>query len=512
MGVRWLFGVLICTSLLVQVGCKKQQDVFTVHLDVSKDIQNEMAGEGRLFLFLSKNFEVEPRMETWPNPNKRTYIFAQNLSDFDPAKGFEIRNGSEWLGTADWNLDAIPKGEYKLQVLWDQDTAESRIDAPGNLYSDSVMVTLDGPFEIDLTLDRKIGPRSILEHPLAKEVVMESKVLSDWWGKPVTLKASVLLPHAYDAAKAYPIRYNVSGYGGRYTRINRFLGNQELMEWWDSEEAPQVITVYLDGEGPFGDCYQMDSDNSGPYGEALITELAPYIEKLYRGTDTATTRFVDGCSTGGWVSLGLQLYYPDFFNGVFSYSPDAVEFENYQLINVYQDENAFVNEFGYLRPVARNTDGEPILSLKDFIRYENVLGPSNSYLNSGGQFSAHAALYGPKGENGLPKPLFDPETGKIDHTVAEYWKKYDFKIHAKENWASLGPKLQGKIFIWMGDMDNFYLNPATRAFAQFLEETSNPRSDAKIVFSPMDGHCWQFSDKRVLEQIAERLGTIGHGK
>jgi hypothetical protein len=217
---------------------------------------------------------------------------------------------------------------------------------------------------------------------------------------------------------------------------------------------------------------------------------------------------VDGCSTGGWVSLGLQLYYPEFFNGAFSYSPDAVEFENYQLINIYRDENAFVNEFGYARPVMRNVDGEPLLSLEAFVRHENVLGASNSYVNSGGQFSAHAALYGPRGENGLPRPLFDPETGVIDPEVAQHWKKYDFKLYAKEHWEELGPKLAGKIYIWMGDMDHFYLNPATRAFAKFLETTENPVSDAEIVFSAMEGHCSKFSHREVLEKIQMRLSGL----
>src|SRR5258706_118479 len=277
------------------------------------------------------------------------------------------------------------------------------------------------------------------------------------------------------------------------------------MDWWQYDEAPQVINVFLDGEGPFGDSYQMDYDNSGPYGYSLIHEVIPYIEKTYRGTNSSTTRFVDGCSTGGWVSLGLQLYYPDAFNGVFSYSPDAIEFENYQLINIYKDENAFVNEYGYVRPVMREVSGEPMLSLKDFIQYENVLGSSNTYLNSGGQFSAHTALYSPKGSNGLPKPLFDPETGVIDHGVAEYWKKYDFKLYAEKNWKTLGPKLQGKIYIWMGDMDNFYLNLGTRAFDNFIKTTTNPTSDAEIVFTPMKGHWANYSNKTVLLQVADRI-------
>ena len=354
-------------------------------------------------------------------------------------------------------------------------------------------------------LNSVVPERTIIEHSLSKYVEIKSDTLSNWWGKEMNLKASILLPHNYEKGEAYPIRYNVAGYGGRYTRINNLLKNEKFMSWWDSEEAPQVINVFLDGEGPFGDSYQMDSENSGPYGYSLIEELIPHIENSFRGTQEASTRFVDGCSTGGWVSLGLQLYYPDVFAGVFSYSPDAIEFENYQLINIYKDENAFFNEAGYLRPVARNISGEPMLSLKDFIQYENVLGDSDSYLNSGGQFSAHNALYSPKGENDLPKAIFDSKTGEIDHEVAEHWKKYDFKFYAKENWKELGPKIQDKIYVWMGDMDNFYLNPASRAFAEFLETTENPKSNAIFEFEAMKGHCQEFCHRKILEMIEEKI-------
>lgn len=319
------------------------------------------------------------------------------------------------------------------------------------------------------------------------------------------LKASILLPAGYKKGKSYPIRYNVAGYGGRYTRVNRLVRDEEFMTWWNSKDAPRVINVFLDGSGPFGDSYQMDSENSGPFGEALINELIPHIESEYRGTSSPDTRFVDGCSTGGWVSLGLQLYYPDFFNGAFSYSPDAVEFENYQLVNIYKDENAFVNEFGFTRPVMRDVSGEPLMSFEKFVKFENVIGASNTYVNSGGQLGAHAALYGPRGEDGLPVAIVDPITGEIDREVAEHWKKYDFKLYAKENWEELGPKIDGKIYIWMGDMDHFYLNTATRAFSAWLETTENPKSDAEIVFSPMEGHCSKFSHKVVLEQIQKKL-------
>lgn len=478
-----------------------------IKVDISEDIKAQVKDDGRLFLFLSKNLNAEPRTQTWPSPFAPTYIFAKNISDFK-SQSITISDGGDWYATVDWDLNEVPYGNYNVQVLWDQDTDESRIDAPGNIYSEPQQVKIFSAQDLSMTLSKQIADRKLTTHELSKELSMKSELLSAFWNKPMYVKASILLPHGYDSSKAYPIRYNVAGYGGRYTRINRLLGSNNFMSWWDTEEAPDIITVFLDGEGPFGDSYQLDSDNSGPYGDALIKEFIPFIESQFRGTDTASTRFVDGCSTGGWVSLGLQLYYPDTFNGCYSYSPDAIEFENYQLINIYKDANAFENEFGYPRPVMRGTDGEPMLSMRDFIRYENVLGASDTYLNSGGQFSAHTALYSPKGDNGLPKPLWDPTTGAIDKSVAEQWKKYDFKLYAQKNWAELGPKLAGKIYIWMGDMDHFYLNGATRAFADFMKSTSNPKSDATIEFSAMEGHCSQYSHKEVLLMIQDRLDAM----
>jgi enterochelin esterase-like enzyme len=507
MNVKWIFTAFLFGFSLCAFSQETTWDL-DIKITLSEDVQNSVRSKGRLFIFLNKNLNVEPRRLTWPSLGN--YIFAKNLEDLDAGGELIISHSHDFIKTTDWTLDNIPEGDYSFQVLWDQDTEESRINAPGNIYSIKQKIELNGSQTVEVILSDIIPPRELSDHPLVREIHFKSDTLSKWWSKPVYLNASVLLPNNYKkgTSASYPIRYNVAGYGGRYTRINHLADNKGFMDWWQSDEAPQIINVFLDGEGPFGDSYQMDSDNSGPYGYALIHELMPHIESNYRGTQTARMRFVDGCSTGGWVSLGLQLYYPESFNGVFSYSPDAIEFENYQLINIYKDENAYTNEYGYLRPVARTVDGEPMIPLKDFIQYENVLGSSNTYLNSGGQFSAHTALYSPKGSNGLPKPLFDPVSGAIDQAVAAYWKKYDFKIYAKENWEKLGPKVQGKIFIWMGDMDHFYLNPATRAFDKFLQSTENPKSDAEIIFTPMAGHCSQYSQREVLTKMWDRVKKI----
>ena len=498
---------LLFASLVAWAASGQQTADIHISISVSNELKAKVRSEGRLFVFLSEDAEGEPRTQLWPMGVKKNHIFAKNLK-WDPAKPLEADAGTGMMTTAPFNLGQVPSGTYRLQVLWDQDTQESGLNAPGNVFSEPRNVEITKGQKLEIRLTEVIPPRQLVDDPLVKLVDFTSDTLSKWWKKPVKVKASVLLPAGfYDHPGAkYPVRYNVAGYGGRYTRVNYLVERDpDFFRWWTSDEAPRIINVFLDGEGPFGDSYQLDSDNSGPYGYALTHELIPYIEKQYRGIGTPQSRFVDGCSTGGWVSLALQLYYPDFFNGTWSYSPDAIDFENYQLIDIYKDDNAFYNEWGNQHPVARDLTGDPIVNMKDFIRYENVQGSSDTYLNSGGQFSAHAALYSPKGENGLPKPLFDPQTGKIDHQVAEYWKKYDLKLYLKENWAELGPKLQGKIWIWMGDMDHFYLNPATRAFDEFLKTTENPKSDAYIHFDAMQGHCQQYSHMEVLKMMGAKV-------
>ncbi len=510
--MRTLFILLLSFATL---SCQAQEPArVQVEVDLATALQDDQYADGRLFLFFSENLEREPRQQLWPISTKKNHIYARNMH-WTGEEPIRVRTSANFSKTAPFDLHEIPPGTYAVQALWDQDTEESRIDAPGNLFSQVQQITIDGDQSISLTIDQQVPPRTMIDDKHVVEISMRSDLLSDFHGKDVIIKASLLLPSGYfdNVNATYPVRYNVAGYGGRYTRLNRyFRPGSDFRNWWLSGDAPQVLCVYLDGEGPYGDSYQLDSDNNGPYGQMLTEELIPYIEAEYRGRQDATYRFVDGCSTGGWVSLALQLFYPDVFNGVFSYSPDAIAFSDYQLINVYEDENAFYNEWGNPHPLARDITGDPMVHMDEFIRYENVLGASDTYVNSGGQFSAHNALYSPKGDDGLPAPLFDPETGKINREIARHWQQYDLTLLVKDNWASLGPKLQDKIYIWMGDMDNFYLNPATRTFDEVIKSLTDPVSDAVIEFEAMAGHCDVFSNERVLKQIEQRLLEVGGRK
>jgi S-formylglutathione hydrolase FrmB len=485
-----------------------QDESFKLSMSIDLDHQltsTEQVDSGRLMLFVSDNTRGEPAKNLWPRSGN--YLFAKNFSLGELKKGIQVDDWSSWVSSTDWNPNNTWGKLYHIQVLWAHNTAESRPYAPGNFTSQLRIVQLQSDTTINMVLQNVIPPFELLYHQLIKYEEMRSDTLSIWWGKEMKLKASILLPASYhpENKQDYPIRYNIAGYGGRYDRVNRLAQDSSFMHWWQSEEAPQVINVFLDSDGPFGGHYQLDSDNNGPYGHALVHEFIPYLEQKYRQKADPKNRFLDGCSTGGWVSLALQIFYPDKFDGAFSYSPDAVDFSYLQLVDIYNDSNSFTNEFGYKTPVARSLNGKPTISVENFIRYENALGRNNSFVTSGGQFGAHHALYGPKGENSLPIPLFDPHSGHINKDVSEHWKKYDLVMHLRNNWESLGSKLQDKIYVWMGDMDHFYLNFATRSLDRFFRSTTLPPSDAVIEFTPMSGHCTEFSHKKVLSQIADTI-------
>ena len=468
---------------------------------ISTNVKNSFLKNGRIILHLSKQNENEP------NSRIELKIGVTPLN-WDGSDVFILdKQSGEVLitGLEKWN--SITSKKVYFQAFYKQNVDDAGENIPGNLCStlDSMNLTENGV--INFALNQLIPPFEIVDNKFVKSVIIKSKYLSEFSGHPRFLKASVLLPSGYfdNPGKSYPVCYRAPGLNGRHTAVNRQLNDKEFSDWWFSGNAPQIIYIFLDSQGPYGDTYQVDSENNGPCGRALTEELIPEIEKLVHYNPATKMRFLTGYSTGGWVSLGLQIFYPDFFDGTWSYSPDPVDFEHYGLINIYEDETIFYNRWGYLQPGTRTTNGEPTSSMKDWIAGENLVSRTGNYLISGGQFGAYNAVFGPKGNDGLPTLMFDPVTGKINHTVAKDWEKYDLKKVLEKNWSTLGPKLQGKIWIWTGDMDGLYSNVATRYLKSFLDKTENPKSDAKISFTPMAGHCQEWDDIAVLTLIEAKI-------
>jgi hypothetical protein len=472
----------------------------------------EIPQNGRLFVTVSGKPQPEPRMMIGNTGRDMPPVFARDVNKFSTGSTGTIDSSAVAFPID--SLAELPAGEYYIQALFDSNIDLKSVNSPGNLYSKVLKANLDpkqgGVIKIELT--EKVPAEELPQDTESvKFIKLKSEMLSKFHARPIYLRAGIILPKDFEKepSRKYPLRVHIGGYGARFTGVQRMAQSPDFKSAWAADDAPRMIVVQLDGDGPFGDCYQVNSDNNGPYGDAITQELIPYIEKKFRGIGEPYARVLDGGSTGGWVSLALQVFYPDFFNGTWSYCPDGVDFRGFQLIDIYTEKNAYVNRQGFEKPSARELNGDVRFTIRHECQMENVMGAGDSWAMSGQQWGAWNATYGPRGADGRPKPLWDPKTGEIDKTVVEHWKKYDLRMVLQENWQSLAPKLKGKIHIWVGEADNYFLNNAVHMLDDFLSKTS-PAAEAKIFYGPGKGHCWLGLTQR--EMINEMVAAIEKAK
>ena len=452
--------------------------------------------DGRLLLLIGRKSNQEPRRSIDPEDVDAPAVLGRDVKGLAPGVASVVD------GTADLfpyeRLSQLPRGDYVVQAVLRQ-PALNLIDAPGNLHSEPQDVTLDpargGVVPIELT-HRSPEEKLPNETEYVRFVRLHSELLSKFHGRPVDLRAGVILPRDFDGDpdRRYPLRVEIGGYGTRYTEVQNLMeDSSRFRKAWLDDGAPRMVLLHLDGAGPYGDPYQVNSDNNGPYGDAVTQELIPYVEKKYRCIGEPYARVLSGASTGGWVSLALQVFYPDYFNGAWSHAPDPVDFRAYELINIYKDDNAYVNGHGFERGASRDVDGDVRTTVRHECRLESALGLGGRWELSGKDWCAWNAVFGPRGDDGLPKPLWDGKTGKIDATVLDHWKKYDLRLRLQQDWATLGPKLRGKLHVWVGEADDYYLNNAVHLLDDFLSG-AHPAFEGKITYGMGKNHFWRGSD------------------
>jgi hypothetical protein len=475
---------------------------------------------GRVFVIISRTAEPEPRFQV---RNTGVPFFGRDVEGLDPGEVAVIDNSD--LGYPVESLDKIPPGSYFVQAFVNIYTEFRRADghvvwmhedrwegqnwrrSPGNLYSEPRQAQPDASegYTIRLTADRVIPP---IEIPPDDEWVhrfrFESPMLSEFWGRPIYLGATVLLPRGYeDSSISYPVLYNQ----GHFSLGNplRFDVGGDLYNDWVKDDFPRFIVVTFQHPNPYyDDSYAVNSVNVGPYGDAIMQELIPEVEGRYRIIKEPWARLLDGGSTGGWEALALQFFNPDFFGGTWSYCPDPVTFSEYEQIDLYNDENAFYRQYEWRRepvPQQRDTDGKIRLTWEQRARYERVAA---THGRSGEQNDIWSAVFGPIGEDGYFKPVFDNLTGVIDHEVSEYWRRYDLLHYLETNWSELGPKLQGKLHIYTGDMDTYALNNAVVLLEEWMKTTTDPHYEGFFMYGDGKPHCWMGP-----VSYAERLKEMG---
>ncbi|SDL11477.1 Putative esterase [Catalinimonas alkaloidigena] len=519
--------------LLALLSCTPS-DSDDFHFSVTFPQQDTL--DGRLLLMLTTSDQTEPRLQVQAGA-KAIPIFGIDVNEWK--SGDKAVIDGKVFGYPFARLNDLPPGDYWVQALlhkyetfqlasghtvklpMDRGEGQQWRRAPGNLYSTPQKVHIDPTAggTVELVLDQEIPPLvEPQDSKYIKHVKIQSQRLTEFWGRPMYLGAHVLLPEGFDEHPEahYPLmifhghfpsdfsgfrteppdttlepdyseRFGISGY-------NRIQQEEayNFYKTWTSDTLPRFLIVEIQHANPYyDDSYAVNSENLGPYGDAITYELIPYLEKQFRGIGEGWSRFLYGGSTGGWEALAAQVFYPDEYNGCFAACPDPIDFRAYTLVNLYEDTNAYYLSGPFHeveRPGHRNSLGQVNVTLKDYNHLELVLGTNS---RSGDQFDIWQAVYSPMGENGYPKPIWDKKTGTIDREVAQFWREnYDLRYIMERDWATLGPKLQGKLHIYCGDMDNYYLNNAVYLTENFLEATTAPAYQGEVDYGDRAEHCW----------------------
>lgn len=492
--------------------------------------------DGRLLLMLSTSATGEPRFQIADGPNTQL-LFGIDVEDWKA--GQPIILDATAFGYPLESLREVPAGEYTVQALlhkyetfrrsdghtvklpMDRGEGQQWNQAPGNIYSTPVKIRFD-PQSAQIqpiTLTEEIPPIATpADTKYVKHIKIRSKLLSDFWGRDMFLGAHVLLPEGWDThPKArYPLAVfhghfpaDLSGwrttppdttepcqFSARFGLdcYNRIVQQEayDFYKIWTGPDFPRVIAIEIQHANPYyDDSYAVNSENLGPYGDAITYELIPYIEQQFRGIGAGWARFTYGGSTGGWEALAVQVKYPAEYNGCYAACPDPIDFRAYGLVDLYTDKNAYYLDSRFKkteRPGHRDSLGKVSATLREMNFRELALGTKS---RSGQQWDIWEAVYSPVGPDGYPVRVWDKYSGEINQQVLSYWREnYDLAYMLKRDWPKHGQDWRGKIHIYCGDMDNYYLNNAVYLAEQVLQETTNPHYDGQVDYGDRAEHCW----------------------
>ena len=527
-----LFSIFIlgCNSEL-----RKSKNKIAINISFPDSI-SEQSLDGRLILIFADNDNSEPRFQVSEGLNAQP-VFGMNVEDLkanEPATFTEEIFGFPYKSLLDlkpgiYNVQAVLhiyetfnlSTGHTVKLPMDNGEGQHWNLSPGNLYSTPYEITIgdNGVESFEIILNNVIPE---IEPPVdtkwIKHIKMKSEMLSEFWGRDMYLGAHILLPKGFEEhpESKYPIMvfqgHFPSDFGGFRTTppdvnlkseysdrfdINDYevIQQQEAYDFykrWNEPDFPRFLIIEIQHPTPYyDDSYAVNSSNQGPYGDAITYELIPYIEQLFRGQGEGWSRFLYGGSTGGWEALAVQVKYPDEYNGCFAACPDPIDFRAYCLTNIYEQENAYYSKSNHKKievPDHRDYLGNISSTVRETNHLELVLGDNS---RSGGQFDIWEATYSPQGEDGYPVRLWDKYSGDINHEVAEFWKEnYDLRHILERDWDKLGDKLKGKIHIYCGDMDNYYLNNAVYLMEDFLESTTDPYYEGEVDYGDRAEHCW----------------------
>lgn len=452
--------LLLALATLAPAGWSQAVGQFSLELDETAFAE---PFDGVLFVAFGEPTGREPRraMHAWFDAPPVLRFEVQGLAPgaalvVSPADA-AARHPLDWSEVAaqPWKVQAVARVSR---------TGREAGLSEGDVYSAVAEITYDPESEgvVSLRLDQVVEPEPFQETDRIRLFEFQSPALSEFYGFDYVLRAGVLLPKDYGEQESYPVLYSVTGFGGTHDSIHGWSRRIPVESFLE-----QAIVVVPDASNLYGHSVFCDSDSIGPWGRALVHELIPALEKDFGGAGPEH-RYVTGVSSGGWSSLWLQVAYPEAFSGCWSHVPDPIDFHDFQQIDLYEPladgtpRNMYVDEKGNERPLARS-EGEVRLTYRDFVQRENVLNP-------GGQIRSFEATFSRLAKDGTPRRIFDVETGAIDHEAARAWKKYDISNLLLTSWDELRESLAGKLHVYAGEVDTFYLEGAVERFQALARE------------------------------------------
>lgn len=481
--------------------------------------------DGHIILIVSRDSSSEPRFQYQVYSPDVQPGFGLDVDGLAPGQTAVI--DSKVFGWPLKSVADIPAGDYRVQAILNRYETFHRSDGrtikiapdkgegqhwfskPGNFYSEPMHVHLDPASgqTVHISLAKVIAPiPEPKDTKWVKYVRIKSDLLSKFWGTPMYIGAYVLLPAGFDdhPQAHYPLAVDQGHYPTGFGEFSpnpptpgsrdsvRVSYAYDLYKKWTAPNFPRMLVMKIQHANPFyDDSYAVNSANLGPYGDAIVKELIPYVEQKFRGIGQGWSRTLYGGSTGGWESLGEQIFYPDDFNGAWAFCPDPVDFRQYETINIYSDTSAFYFTADWKKtpqPSGRNYLGHLLTTVGNDNHWEYVQGQKD---RSSEQWDVWESVFGPVGADGYPARIYDKLTGHINPAVAEYWKEhYDLRYILQRDWKNVGPKLVGKIHIYSGTMDSWHLNNAVYLMQDFLDTTKDPYYAGSIEYGDRYEHCW----------------------
>jgi len=413
-------------------------------------------------------------------------------------------------------------GRYRAQAVLDQHLENSSWRREeGNLFSQPVVFDITEREQsqvVHLSLDQRIGTYESREEGRVHQIAVVSRTLEAFDSEHATLRAGVIEPIDKVEGRRYPVIYEVPGFGGDHNRAEWVAARMQHADP-DSDVgrlARSAYWVVLDPEGPNGHHLFTDSANNGPMGEALTKDLIPAIDAAFATNPKQSARLLRGHSSGGWSTIWLGMNYPETFGGIWSSSPDPVDFSSFQAVDIYAEPNMYRREKnGEVIWTSSYKDEQGVvgMTIREENRMEEVLGPGNT---SAQQWDSWLAVFGPSRDNGTPADLYNPQTGAIDRGIAKQYEKYDIVRRLRGNRAKFGPVLKDRLRLIVGDMDNYDLDDAVKKLKAELDALTfagDKPPAGYIVIVPGKDHSTVFDSPEmdaIPGQMLRELEAKGH--